>query len=60
MLATTVAFLAAVALAYGPLDSYLDLERETKIRVLLWTVAIVLGLVAAVRLLGGPMQEKRS
>ena len=60
VLATTVAFLTAVALAYGPLDSYLDLERETKIRVLLWTVAIVLGLVAAVRLLGGPMQEKRS
>lgn len=58
-LACSVGLLAATAFAYGPLDPYLNLEREAKTKLLLWTVAIVLGLAAIVRTLAGPMKQER-
>jgi hypothetical protein len=59
VLACAVGLLAATAFAYGPLDPYLSLEREAKTKLLLWTVAIVLGLAAIVRALAGPMKQER-
>ncbi|HRF58288.1 MAG TPA: hypothetical protein PLH94_00075 [Fimbriimonadaceae bacterium] len=53
--------LSLVALAYGPLGPYLELERETKVRLLLWAGVMGLGLgVTSWAISGRRSEEVRS